>query len=156
MTIFRIIRKISKFVTRLAARSSIGHNGFITILHSLDKAGAARAFDSPHSPREWTLMTRSREVMEMQNWRTELKVVVADARHELIPVCSLARAFQPGSRAHLRICLGKLDSRLTCSLVASPFSVDSYLFVQPALSHPSFFTSSHFLLLFLHREFLLP
>lgn len=26
----------------------------------------------------------------MQNWRTELKVVVAGARHELIPVCSLA------------------------------------------------------------------
>lgn len=35
------------------------------------------------------------------------------------------RTFQPSFGVHLRICLGKLDSRLTCSLVASPFSTDS-------------------------------
>lgn len=84
-------------------------------------------------------MTRFvRGVMETQNWRAELKVVVADARRELIPWDASARAFQPGSGAHLRICLGKLDSRLTCSLVASPLSADSslpplFLFSPPAI-----------------------
>lgn len=73
-------------------------------------------------------MTRfARGVMETQNWWVKLKVVVADARREFIPWDASARAFQPGSGAHLRICLGKLDSRLTCSLVASPLSADSSL-----------------------------
>lgn len=70
----------------------------------------------------------------MQNWRTELKVVVAvvvvvaacQTRGSFQAGCGLTRAFEPGSGAHLRICLGKLDSRLTCSLVASRFSTDSY------------------------------
>ncbi|KAF7388263.1 hypothetical protein HZH68_012205 [Vespula germanica] len=51
------------------------------------------------------------------------------------------RAFQPGSRAHLRICLGKLDSRLTCSLVASPLSLDSSPYFVPSAS-PHHFTPS--------------
>lgn len=63
--------------------------------------------------------------METQNWRVELKVVVADARRELIPRDASVCALQSGSEAHLRICLGKLDSRLTCSLVATPLSADS-------------------------------
>lgn len=73
--------------------------------------------------------------METQNWRAELKVVVADARRELILRDASTRTFQPGSRAHLRICLGKLDSRLTCSLVASPLSADSSL--PPSVCPPS-------------------
>jgi len=78
------------------------------------------------------------EVMETQNWRAELKVVVADARRELIPRGAPAsRLPAAGSGAHLRICLGKLDSRLTCSLVASPLSADSSsLSLPPRCSLP--------------------
>jgi len=89
-------------------------------------------------------------VMETQNWRAELKVVVADARRELIPWDASARAFQSGSGAHLRICLGKLDSRLTCSLIASPLSADSSLplflplaILIPRTPHPSRFPSAY-------------
>lgn len=74
---------------------------------------------------------RGEEILETQNWRVELKVVVADARCELIPRDASARALQSGSEAHLRICLGKLDSRLTCSLVASPLSADSSSLSRP-------------------------
>lgn len=89
---------------------------------------ATLCFRSTAFPAWMSLMTRfAMGVMETQNWRAELKVVVADARRELIPWDASARAFQPGSGAHLRICLGKLDSRLTCSLVASPLSADSSL-----------------------------
>lgn len=89
------------------------------------------------------------DVMETQNWRAELRVVVAGARRELIRRDASARASQPGSRAHLRICLGKLDSRLTCSLVASPLSADSSLPLlgnpqrPPSLAHAPRFPSAY-------------
>lgn len=64
-----------------------------------------------------------------------------DARAHSTRYLLSTRAFQPGSRAHLRICLGKLDSRLTCSLVASPLSLDSSPYFVPSAS-PHHFTPS--------------